>query len=81
MQGIFVGAAAFVVFTIIGPEYDYSCFVGLFTMLQETCVGLRVEGFEKDGVKEEYLRAPKDVIEFNSDEDIEFEKVSIKHIK
>ena len=51
----------------------FHCFVRLFTMLQETWVGLREKAFEKDGVRDEYLRAPKDVIESNADEDIEFE--------
>lgn len=62
VQGIFIGAvAAFVVFiTIIGPEKHGSDF--------------EQPAFERGGVREESLRAPKHVISLNTDDDIELEK-------
>ena len=86
MHAIFVGVvAASVVFSIIGPEYyDYSHSIASSVCLpcyRKHGSDFDQKAFEKDGVREEYLRALKHVIELNADEDIEFEKVSIKHIE
>lgn len=80
MQGIFIGAvAAFVVFiTIIGPEYDCSYSLALSACLpcyRKHGSNFEQPAFEKGGVREESLRAPKHVIGLNTDEDIELEKV------
>ncbi|EDQ98731.1 uncharacterized protein LACBIDRAFT_296794 [Laccaria bicolor S238N-H82] len=78
VQGIFIGAvAAFVVFiTIIGPEYDSYSIVLSVCLPRYRKHGSDFEqpAFERGGVREESLRAPKHVISLNTDDDIELEK-------